>query len=474
MEREHPLLIAGLWKRTDDVLEVKSPYDGAVVGETYFAGEAELEEAIRAAQAAFMAFKEYSAFKRGEVLFAIADGLEERGEELARIIAMEAGKPIVQARAEVGRACSTFRIAAEEAKRIEGELVPIDVADDVTKGFGLVRRFGIGPVLAITPFNFPLNLVAHKVAPALAAGNPVIVKPSPKAPLTALVMGEIIMEAAELPTGALSVVLCSDELAGKAVADERIRKITFTGSDVVGWKIKAASGTKRVTLELGGNAGVIIDEDADIEHAAKRCATGAFAYSGQVCISVQRIHIHKKVYNIFRDALVKEVAELVMGDPLKDETTFGPMIDEVALQNTEAMVEEAKANGAEVLIGGERKGNFFMPTVLGSVKPGMRICKDEAFAPVVTLETYGDYTQVLAEINESKFGLQVGLFVSNINKVMQAYETLDVGGVIAGDIPTFRVDNMPYGGVKESGFGREGVKYAIEEMTEPKLLVIKY
>ena len=474
MEREHPLLIAGLWKRTDEVLEVKNPYDGSIVGETYIGGEAEREEAILAAQKAFVAFKGISAFKRGELLFEIAAGVKERGEELAQTITMEAGKPIREARAEVGRACSTFLIAAEEAKRIEGELVPIDVADDVTKGFGVVRRFGIGPVLAITPFNFPLNLVVHKVAPALAAGNSVIIKPSPKTPLTSLILGEIIMEVAGLPTGAVSVLLCSDELTGKAVADERIRKITFTGSDVVGWKIKAASGTKRVTLELGGNAGVIIDEDADIEYAAKRCALGAFVNAGQVCISVQRIQVHKKVYNIYRDALVKEVAALNMGDPLKDETSFGPMIDEASLLNTEQIVEDAKAAGAEILTGGERKGNFFTPTVLGSVKADMRICKDEAFAPLVTLEPYEDYTQALASLNSSRFGLQAGIFSKDIGKIMQAYETLDVGGVIAGDIPTFRVDNMPYGGIKDSGFGREGVKYAIEEMTEPKLLIIKY
>ncbi len=474
MEREHPLLIAGFWKRTDDVLEVKSPYDGAVVGETYLAGEAELEEAVHAAQAAFTAFKGYSAFKRGEVLFDIVSGLKERSEDLARTIAMEAGKPIGEARAEVRRAQSTFRIAAEEAKRIEGELVPLDVADGATKGFGVVRRFGVGPVLAITPFNFPLNLVAHKVAPALAAGNPVIVKPSPKAPLTALVLGEIIMEAAGLPAGALSVLLCSDELAAKAVADERIRMISFTGSDAVGWKIKAASGTRRVALELGGNAGVIVDEDADIEHAARRCAQGAFVFAGQVCISVQRIYVHKKVYNVFRDALVKEGEGLVMGDPLSEDTTLGPMIDEAALESTDEMVREAIAGGAELLSGGERRGNFFTPTVLGSVNPMMQVCKEEAFAPVVTIEPYEDYTLALASLNNSRYGLQAGIFTRDINKIMQAYETLDVGGVIAGDIPTFRVDNMPYGGVKDSGFGREGVKYAIEEMTEPKLLALKY
>lgn len=474
MAREHPLLIAGQWKRTDEVLEVRSPYDGAVVGETYLGGEAELEEAIKGAQAAFADFKGFSAFKRGELLFDIVSGLEERSEDLARTIAEEAGKPIGEARGEVRRAQSTFRIAAEEAKRIEGELVPLDVADDTTKGFGLVRRFGVGPVLAITPFNFPLNLVAHKVAPALAAGNPVIVKPSPKAPLSSLVLGEIIMDAAGLPSGALSVVTCSDELAGKAVADERIRKVTFTGSDVVGWRIKSLSGTKKVTLELGGNAGVIVDEDADIEYAASRCAKGAFTFAGQVCISVQRVYVHRKIYNAFRDLLVKEAGEIVMGDPLSEDTTLGPMIDNAALENTEELVRDAVLAGAEVLTGGERKGNFFTPTILASVNSTMRVCKDEAFAPIVTIEPFEDYASALASLNGSRFGLQAGIFSRDMKKIMQAYETLDVGGVIAGDVPTFRVDNMPYGGIKESGFGREGVKYAIEEMTEPKLLVFRY
>jgi glyceraldehyde-3-phosphate dehydrogenase (NADP+) len=474
MAREHPLLIAGLWKRTDEVLEVRSPFDGAVVGETYLAGEAELEDAIQGAQKAFMDFKDFSAFKRGELLFDIVSGLEERSEELATTIASECGKPIKEARAEVARAQSTFRIAAEEAKRIHGELVPLDVTSGGVKGFGVVRRFGVGPVLAITPFNFPLNLVAHKVAPALAAGNPVIIKPSPKAPLSAFVLGEIIMEATGLPSGALSVLNCSDELAGRAVADERIRKITFTGSDTVGWRIKALSGTKKVTLELGGNAGVIVDEDADVEYAAMRCARGAFAFAGQVCISVQRIYVHRKIYNAFRDALVKEAGEAIMGDPLSETTTLGPLIDSDALERTEELVRAAIEGGAECLAGGERKGNFFTATVLGSVNSTMGVCRDEAFAPVVTIEPFEDYSAALASLNNSKFGLQAGIFTRDIKKIMEAYEFLDVGGVIAGDIPTFRVDNMPYGGIKDSGFGREGVKYAIEEMTEPKLLILKY
>ncbi|MBI5559936.1 MAG: aldehyde dehydrogenase family protein, partial [Deltaproteobacteria bacterium] len=329
----------------------------------------------------------------------------------------------------------------------------------------------VGPVLAITPFNFPLNLVAHKAAPSMACGNPVIVKPASKTPLTALILGEIITEAG-WPEGGVSVVPCENALAEKMVVDERIKKLSFTGSASVGWRLKGMAGGKKVTLELGGNAGVIVDEDSDVESAAKRCVAGAFSYAGQICISVQRIYVHKNIFERFKETFLENEGALRLGDPLDEETDVGPMIEEAALKRTEAWVKEAVQEGAMVLAGGMRKGNFFLPTVLTGTRPSMKVCSDEVFAPVTTLEAFDRFEEAVDRVNSSLYGLQAGIFTNDIKKVFYAFEKLDVGGVIAGDIPTYRADNMPYGGVKMSGFGREGVRYAIEEMTERKILVL--
>jgi glyceraldehyde-3-phosphate dehydrogenase (NADP+) len=471
MAREYKILINGKWVTTDKGLNVINPYNGEVVGNTYLAGPHELEEALRGSAAAFATLRIMPSYQRATVIGKVVDGLTERAGEIAETISMEAGKPIKDSRTEVNRAVNTFQIALEEAKRLTGEVIPLDIMAGSEKRIGIVRRFPLGPVLGITPFNFPINLVAHKVAPAMASGNPIIIKPASKTPLSALILGDIVTEAG-WPPGGLNVCPCPAESAEKLLADERLKKLTFTGSAPVGWKLKAKAGMKKVTLELGGNAGVIIHDDADIEFAAKRCTAGAFSYAGQICISVQRIYVQRKVFEVFKDKYIENVRALKMGDPLDESTEVGPMIDDEAPKRTEQWVKEAVENGARVLVGGKRQGNFFEPTVLTGTKPEMKVCGEEVFAPVVTLEPFEAFEDALREVNRSRFGLQAGVFARDLKRVFQAYEELEVGGVIVNDIPTYRVDNMPYGGVKMSGFGREGIRYAIEEMTEPRLLAL--
>lgn len=471
MEREFGVLIGGTWKTSGKTLEVKSPYDGHVVGRVHLAGPDLITEAIGSSTAAFDTIRRLPAWKRAEVLTKTAGLIEARSEELARVITLESGKPIKDARGEVKRAALTFHVAAEEARRLGGEVLPLDIAPGSEGRFAIVRRFPVGPVLGITPFNFPLNLVAHKVAPAMACGNPIIIKPAPKTPLTALLLGEIVT-AAGWPAGGLNVVPCANEHAGLLWDDQRIKKLSFTGSAKVGWALKATAGTRKVTLELGGNAGAIVHNDADIEFAAKRCALGAFSYAGQVCISVQRIYVERTIFDQFRDIYLENCRRLKMGDPLDQATDLGPMIEEAAAIRTEDWVKEALEEGATVLLGGKRNGSFMEPTVLTNTRPSMKVCGEEVFAPVVSLEPYDTFEQALKEVNAGLYGLQAGVFTRDMNRIMLAYEELEVGGVIANDIPTYRVDNMPYGGVKMSGFGREGVRYAIEEMTEPRLLAL--
>ncbi|HXI09805.1 MAG TPA: aldehyde dehydrogenase family protein, partial [Thermodesulfobacteriota bacterium] len=331
----------------------------------------------------------------------------------------------------------------------------------------------VGVVLGISPFNFPLNLVAHKVAPAMASGNPIILKPAQKTPISALLLAEIVTEAG-WPAGGVNVVVTTNEMAEKLFSDERVKKLTFTGSAKVGWMLKNRAGAKKVTLELGGNAGAVVHEDSDIEFAAKRCTVGAFAYAGQVCISVQRIYVHRPVFERFKGLFLENCSKLRVGDPLDESTDIGPMIEEAAAVRTEEWVKEAVAGGAKVLAGGTRNGAFFPPTVLTGTRPSMKVCGEEVFAPVVSLESYESYEEAIEMVNSGLYGLQAGVFTRDIGRIFYAFETLDVGGVVVNDVPTYRVDNMPYGGVKLSGFGREGVRYAIEEMTELKLLALKY
>jgi glyceraldehyde-3-phosphate dehydrogenase (NADP+) len=387
------------------------------------------------------------------------------------MITEETGKPVSLSRSEVDRSIFTFSVAAEEARRIEGTVLPLDLNAGSNGRFALVRRFPIGPVGAITPFNFPLNLVSHKVAPAIAVGNSIVLKPSSSAPLTALLLAEIVDESS-LPKGGFNVTPCLGSEAAQLYTDERIKLITFTGSPATGWPVKSQAGKKRVVLELGGNAGVIVEADADLELALSKILAGGFANAGQSCISVQRVYIHTSIWRDFLPKLVRGAKEIPMGDPWKETTVVGPMITEHAAKQVEEWIADAVAGGARILCGGKRQGAMFEPTILADVRPDMKVSSGEVFAPVVTVEEYKTFADAIARVNDSEFGLQAGVFTRDIQSVFKAYGELEVGGVVVNDAPTYRVDHMPYGGVKDSGFGREGVRYAMEEMTELKLLAV--
>ena len=417
------------------------------------------------------AMRRLSGYARSTLLQKAAQALQVRQDEFARTMMAEAGKPLTDARREVGRAIQTFSIAAEEAKRIGGEVVPLDWSPGMESYWGVTRRFPIGPILGITPFNFPLNLVVHKVAPALAAGNSILIKPAPQTPLTALLLGDLLMEAG-VPPGGLNVLPCDNSVAEQMVVDPRFKLLSFTGSAPVGWMLKAKCGKKKVVLELGGNAAVIIEPDADLDYAAQRCVTGGFTYAGQTCISVQRIFVHESVAGAFTENLVARVQGLATGDPGDERTVVGPLIDAGAAQRIEGWIGEAVAQGARLLSGGPRVGSVVRPTVLSQVTPTMKGSCQEAFGPLVTITPYREFEAALNAVNESDYGLQAGIFTNNIGRIFQAFDRLEVGGVLANEIPTFRADHMPYGGIKDSGIGREGLRYAIEDMTEPKLLVM--
>ncbi len=471
MEAARPFLIGGQWRRSASTAKVINPFTGETIAEICRAGPTEAAAAVQAAVTATVAMRELPAHARAEALLKIAAALRARQEDVAQTITAEAGKPITDSRREVARAVQTFSVAAEEAKRIPGEVVPMDWTPGTESYLGIVRRFPIGPILGITPFNFPLNLVAHKVAPALAAGNPIVIKPAPQTPLTALLLGEIVLDSG-LPAGALSVVPCDNAVAERLVVDDRFRMLSFTGSAAVGWMLKGKAGKKRVALELGGNAGVIVEPNADLDVAAQRCATGGYTYAGQTCISVQRIFVHQSVLQPFTEKLLARVAALKAGDPAKDDTVIGPLIDQTAARRVEDWIGEAVAQGGKLLLGGKRSGSVVEATVLGDVAPTMKVSCQEVFGPVVTVSPYQRFEDALAAVNDSPYGLQAGVFTRDVGRIFHAFRNLDVGTVLANEIPTFRADHMPYGGVKDSGLGREGVRYAIEEMTEPKLLVL--
>jgi acyl-CoA reductase-like NAD-dependent aldehyde dehydrogenase len=464
-------LIDGVWTASEVVRPVLNPYTGNVVGQVCQATPADIESAIVAAVAAFQKTRMLSSYERWEALTAIAAGIQSSKDEFASLMTAETGKPITFSRVEVERAIFTFTVAAEEAKRIEGEVLPLDLAPRSGERIAVVRRFPLGPIAAITPFNFPLNLVAHKLGPAIAAGCSVVLKPSSKAPLTALKLAEII-DRTSLPKGILNLVPCLSSEGEQLTTDKRLKLITFTGSPAVGWPIKARAGKKRVVLELGGNAGVIVDKDADVSFAMKRVVQGAFGNAGQSCISVQRIFVHESMYDKFVDQLVKVTKSVAAGDPLNERTIVGPMIDEQAASKVEGWIFEALAQGATLLCGGRRTGAFLEPTVLTDVQPGMKVCAQEVFAPVVTVEPFKEFRDAVIKVNASDYGLQAGVFTNNLDHVLYAFRELEVGGVIINDASSYRMDHMPYGGVKDSGFGREGLKYAIEEMTEMKLLAL--
>lgn len=470
---EYGCYIGGEWIKTGNAIEVRSPFDNSLVAVVHRAGTGQIESAIAKATASFQVTRKLPAWKRAEALEAISAGIAARREEFAQTIALEAGKPIRTARVEVDRAVFTFKVAAEESKRIYGEVVALDWISGTEGREAQIRRVPLGPVVGISPFNFPLNLVAHKVAPALAAGDPIILRPASQTPVSALKLAEVI-QGSGWPAEAFSVIPSTTSDAAALIEDDRIRLLTFTGSPAIGWFLKSRAGRKRVTLELGGNAGVIVHKDADVAYAAERVAWGGFSYAGQSCISVQRVYVHAEVYEAFVTAFLARVGNLRVGDPLDESTDVGPVIDPGAAERVEAWVNEAEKEGAKVLVGGARKGNLWQPTVLADIKPEMLVSCQEVFAPLVVLYRYKDIREAIAAVDDSDFGLQAGLFTNDLNVVKQAFDDIDVGGLMVNDVSTFRIDHMPYGGVKQSGFGREGLRYAIEEMSELKLLTFNY
>jgi acyl-CoA reductase-like NAD-dependent aldehyde dehydrogenase len=468
----HPFFLAGSWERSSRPLAVTCPWDNSEVGTTWLAGDAEFERAAGAAVEAAETMRRLPAYERADILTRARAELAARREEIARIVAGEAGKALKDARAEVDRGTQTFHAAADEARRIGGEVIPMDLAPHGRGRVAFTRRYPIGPIAAISPFNFPFNLAAHKLAPAVAAGNPIVLKPATKTPLSALVLADAL-DKAGLPKGALSVLPMSRETGDRLVTDDRFKLLTFTGSSAVGWSMKARAGKKKVILELGGNAGVIVDETADVEFAVKRVAAGGFALAGQSCISVQRVYVHASVFDRFASQLVARVEKMVVGNPLDEATDIGPMIEEAEAARVEAWVAEAVNDGARVLTGGRRLGPaLYAPTVLTDVPETARVCTQEVFAPLVGLYPFDDFADALARLNRSSYGLQAGVFTSNLLRALDAMDALEVGGVMVNDVSAWRIDHMPYGGVKGSGIGREGPRYAIEEMTEPKIVVI--
>jgi len=466
---KYKMLIGGEWVEGENYFEVRNPFTSEVLALVPEASLGDVKNAVTAAQRAFETGR-LPSYMRSEILESACRLIAGKKEEFARTITLESGKPIKTARKEVERAIQTFKFAAEEAKRVGGEIVPMDAAQGYEKHFGFYIREPLGVVAALTPFNFPLNLVAHKVAPAMAAGNAVVLKPASATPLSALKLGETLLEAG-MPAGLLNIVTGRGSTIGEAlVSNEGVSMVTFTGSPPVGRRIKQLAGMAKVTLELGSNSATIIDESANLEAAVPRCVTGAFSFSGQVCISIQRLYVHNDIFERFLAEFIPQVRELKIGDPLSEETDIGPMINEEAAMRAQAWVQEAEKEGAKVITGGGRKGRILEPTVLADVKPEMKIMCLEAFAPVVSVVKFEKFEEAIEMVNSSIYGLQAGVYTQNIANAFRAIRELKVGGVMINEIPTFRADHMPYGGVKESGTGREGVKYAVEEMTSIKMV----
>jgi len=469
--RTFKLFINGEWVSGTET-EIKSPFSEKTIGKVHKADEAMVDKAIAAGKKAEKAMAALSAHERKEILRGIVSGLQDRHQEMADIICDEAGKPMQYAKGETSRAIQTFQFAIESVTHMAQKSVDLDAVPTGEGRFGILRRFPIGLVSAVSPFNFPLNLVAHKIAPAIATGCPVVLKPASQTPMAALLLAEIC-DKAGLPKGGLNVVPCHRDAADAFTVDPRFQLLSFTGSPGVGWKMKDRVEKKKIVLELGGNAAVIVHSDADLEKVVPRVAVGAFAYAGQVCISVQRIIVHKAVYKKFCDMLVKEVENLGVGDPTKEDVVCGPLIDSKNAERIVDWIEEAKEKGARVLIGGQREGNVVSPALLENVSKDTKLGCEEAFGPVATLSSYDDIDDAIAQNNNSDFGLQAGVYTDSMENLWKCYEQLEVGGVIHNDVPTFRVDNMPYGGIKDSGFGREGLPYAFEDYTEQRLLAIR-
>jgi len=471
MVETYPLLVGGVRKRTPEISKVRFPFTGEVYAEVCQAGNAELKEAVAAACRGFEKTRRLSSHARSQILSGIADQIHERADELIEVMVMEGGKTRKFAATEIARSEVTIRTSAEEAKRIYGEIIPLDLNEDTEGRTGFLQRFPLGPVVGIVPFNFPLNLACHKLAPAIAAGNSVILKPSSSTPVSSLLLGDMAL-ASGMPAEAISVVPCASARAELLARDPRVAYLSFTGSCAVGWHLREIAGRKRVGLELGGNAAVIVHEDANLDYAAQRIATGGFINAGQVCISVQRVLVHRPIYEHALEKILVAIKALRVGDPRDPATDVGPMIDRLKAEEAFRKVQEAVKQGARILTGGTLEETMFAPTILTDTTPSMRVNREEVFGPVITVTPYDTFDEALRVANTSEYGLQVGIFTQNINRAMQAFSEMQVGGVQVNDIPTFRTDQMPYGGAKGSGLGREGPRYAIEEMTELRLMVI--
>lgn len=468
--KDYKIYLAGEFIQTEQRIEVVNPHREEVFAYTYLASKDHLEHAIQMAKGVEKEMQNLPSYQRYEILMEIAEGLNSNKDSLARILSDEAGKPIRYAKGEIERSVQTFKVAAEESKRLPGEVISMDWTSAGEGKTGVVNYFPIGLVAGIAPFNFPMNLAVHKIAPAIAAGCPIILKPSTNTPLSTLALASIINETS-LPKGAISILPMSRKEGNQLVTDDRFKLLSFTGSPYVGWKMKSDAGRKKVLLELGGNAGMVIAESADLDLAVQKALIGGFAYSGQVCIHAQRIYVAQSLFEAFSEKFVTKVKGLKVGDPSDLETEVSAMIDENNAMRVENWVQEAIEEGAKILCGGKRSGTYYEPTVLSDTTPQMKVCALEIFGPVVTLEPFSDFKEVIEVVNQSDYGLQAGVFTNRIDEMDYAFQNLEVGGVMINDAPIFRVDHMPYGGVKDSGIGREGVKYAIHEMLEPRLMV---
>jgi len=471
--KTYQMFLNGTFCKRGTLRDIVQPYNNKSFAKVYFGDEGIISEAVDGAEKAFQEMKSLPAHRISDILRKVSEKLKERLEKFTKILALEAGKPIKTAQGEVGRAVHTLLLGAEECLRIAGEVIPMDQKPYGEGRYGMVKRFPLGVIGAITPFNFPLNLVAHKLAPAFAAKNTVVLKPASQTPISSLLLAELFIEAG-LPEGALQVIPAKGSAGEVLARDPRIKMLTFTGSPTVGWHLKELAFRKKVALELGGNAGVIVHEDADINTAVNSIANAAFLYSGQSCISVQRVFIHQPIYRQVVDGLVKKAESYKLGDPIDKSTDIGSMISEDEARRVESWVKEAVEDGARILTGGKREGSVYYPTIIENTKAEMKVNYLEVFAPVITVTPYVDFKEAVKAVDNSKYGLQAGIFTKDINRIRYAFENIEVGGVIIGDVPTYRIDHMPYGGVKESGNAREGVRYAIEEMTEPRLMVVKF
>jgi len=460
----------GEFIETPDKLEVVNPYNEEVFAETYLASQEILEKAIALAEKVKEEMQNLPSYKKYEALMHISNALKERKEYFSEILCLESGKPMIYARGEIDRSIQTFKVAAEESKRIPGEIISLDWTPAGEGKHGIVKYFPVGLIAGISPFNFPMNLAVHKIAPAIAAGCPIILKPSTNTPLSTLALAKIISET-DLPKGAVSILPMDRATGNQLVTDDRFKLLSFTGSPHVGWMMKAQAGRKKVVLELGGNAGLIITKSADLDAAVRKAVIGGFAYSGQVCIHAQRMYVASEIFEEFSNKFIEQVKNLRLGNPMDTETQISSMIDETNAIRIENWVNEAVEEGAKIICGGKRKGTYYEPTVLVDTKPKMKVCALEVFGPVVTIEPFDDFKTAIEEVNQSEFGLQAGIFTNEIDEMDYAFSKLEVGGVIINDSPIFRVDHMPYGGVKDSGLGREGIKYAMLDMLEARILV---